>query len=580
MTRRTFTVRDPALRLRVERSVFLYQLLIGSTTLALLITASLIHPQIFGNELLIAGVLIIFVTTGVAAAVPWRYLDKKWIAILPIHDLLGFVIAREGEPLFGFTFLLVFPVIWLAAHFGVRGAAGSVILATIMVWGVALVRPAPIPSDELPRLVAITIMLTGLAITIYTTTQRAASQRALLTQQSALFEGVLHRSRRDERTLDQIFNTVDFGLVGFDRDGNPNFINAAQRERLDRFVPPGGDVSKVVVYDVDRVTPIPEYNRPVQRAKRGETINRLTIWLGTPGQQDRVAVLISSRPIFDENDEYDGGVMFSRDITSELTAVKARDDLAASITHELRTPLNSIMGYLELALDDERLAKETRRKLDVARRNSERLLTLVDDLLTAASDTTQEELTYTPGRCDLAAVASEAIESLIPLAAERDISVAWGPWPVMELTADAFRLRQVVDNLVSNAIKYNVPSGQITITLSTAAQSHENPGLTNQRIFDRGVIELRVTDTGLGLSETEQRGLFDRFYRSDSARASTVHGTGLGLSLSRDIMRQHGGDLRLESILGTGTTAIATFPIRAENDSGITTVRGRRTEGF
>lgn len=562
MTRRTFAGPSPADRLRVERSAFLSQLLIGSATLSLLIVAALVDPRVFGNQLLIVGVLIIFATTGVAVAVPWRHLDTRWIATLPIIDLLGLVIAREGEPLFGFTFLLVFPVIWLATHFGRFGAAGSVILATSLIWGFALVRPVPIASEDLPRLVVISIMLTVLATTIFTTTRRAASQRALLTQQSVLLEGVLRRSRRDESTLDQIFNTVDFGVVGFDRNGHPNFINGAQRELFGRFVPPDGNLFMVVVYDADRVTQIPEYNRPVQRAMRGETINRMTIWLGAPDRQDRVAVLISSRPVFDENDEYDGGVMFARDITTELTAVKARDDLAASITHELRTPLNSIMGFLELALDDDRLAEETRLKLDIARRNSERLLTLVDDLLTAASDTTQEELTYTPGPCDLAAVASDAIESLLPLAAERDISVVWGPWPAIDLTADAFRLRQVVDNLVSNAIKYNVPSGRITITLSTPADSPENPDSANQRGDDRGVIELRVTDTGHGLSEIEQRRLFDRFYRADSARASTVPGTGLGLSLSRDIMRQHGGDLRLESILGTGTTAIATFPRR------------------
>ena len=74
-------------------------------------------------------------------------------------------------------------------------------------------------------------------------------------------------------------------------------------------------------------------------------------------------------------------------------------------------------------------------------------------------------------------------------------------------------------------------------------------------------IELRVADTGRGMSEDEQGNLFDRFYRADSVRGSSVHGTGLGLSISRDIMREHGGDLRLESTKGKGTTAIASLPV-------------------
>jgi two-component system phosphate regulon sensor histidine kinase PhoR len=114
------------------------------------------------------------------------------------------------------------------------------------------------------------------------------------------------------------------------------------------------------------------------------------------------------------------------------------------------------------------------------------------------------------------------------------------------LEADAFRLRQVVDNLLSNAVKYNVHSGRIAVTLQATDAS----------------IELRVTDTGRGMTADEQERLFERFYRADSVRGSSMHGTGLGLSISRDIMRKHGGDLWLESVPGRGTAAIATLPAR------------------
>ncbi|SDN38628.1 His Kinase A (phospho-acceptor) domain-containing protein [Cryobacterium flavum] len=533
---------DRAHRHRVERSVFLSQLLVGSATLLLVAVSGLLDLQLFTNQLFLAGILIILVATAVAAGVPWRQIDKKWIIALPIVDLVGLVIAREGEPLLGTTFLLVFPIIWLSTHFGGRGAIGGVVLTTALLWTAGLLRAEPVSGNEIPRLAIVPIVLAFVAATTYTTTKRAAAQRVLLTQQSVLFEGALRRSRREERTLDAIFNTVDFGVVGFSREAKPNFINRAQREMFSRFGVKDGQLSSIVVYHEDQVTPFAEQDRPFQRAMRGETVDRMTLWVGQQGQQ-QAAVLISARPILDENDNYDGGVMVSRDVTAELRAIKARDDLVASVSHELRTPLTSILGYLELALDDETLDPSTRRMLEVASKNSDRLLALVADLLTTAA-ATKHELAITLAPCDLSVIVTDAIESLRPVAAERDISFVLSVLPTVRLQADALRLRQVIDNLLSNAVKYNITGGRIEVSLLDS---------TSQ-------VELRIADTGRGMTLGEQVNLFDRFYRADSVRGSSIHGTGLGLSISRDICRQHGGDLRLESAPGKGTTAIATLP--------------------
>ena len=533
---------DRAHRYRVERSVFLSQLLVGSATLLLVAVAGLLDPHLFTNQLFLAGILIIFLATAAAAGVPWRHLDKKWIIVLPIVDLVGLVIAREGEPLLGTTFLLVFPIIWLSMHFGGRGAVGGVIFTSVLLWTANFVRTNSVAEGEIPRLAIIPIVLAFVAATTYTTTKRAAAQRVLLTQQSVLFEGALRRSRREERTLDEIFNTVDFGVVGFNREAKPSFINRAQREMFSRFGVKDGQLSSIVVYHEDQVTPYAEADRPFQRAMRGETVDRTTIWVGEQGKQ-QAAVLISARPILDENDNYDGGVMVARDVTAELRAIKARDDLVASVSHELRTPLTSIMGYLELALDDDTLDQSTRSMLEVASKNSDRLLALVADLLTAAADT-KHELAITLAPCDLSVIVTEAVESLRPVAAERDITFVLPALPPVRLQADAFRLRQVIDNLFSNAIKYNIAGGRIEVSVVDS--------LTQ--------VQLKVTDTGRGMTPGEQLNLFDRYYRADSVRGSSIHGTGLGLSISRDICRRHGGDLTLESPPGKGATATATLP--------------------
>jgi two-component system phosphate regulon sensor histidine kinase PhoR len=537
-------------RERVERSVFLSQLLLAAATLLLVAVSVITRPSMFADPLYFIGVMLIFGTTGLAAAVPWRRFPKTYIVVLPLLDILGLTIARIAEPNLGVSFLLVFPVIWMSTHFGQAGATGSVVFAAILLWAGLPVRFLTDPlnasgyaTTQAPQLAVVTIMLAFVASVTYTSTRRGVAQRVLLTQQAGLFETALQRSRRQEQTLDEIFNTVDFGVVGYDSDGKINFMNRAQRMLLSRFGVSDGIGLANIVYRDDGVTPFTGPDRPYQRALRGETVDRVTVWIGSPDQQ-QAAVLVSARPIRDHTGRYDGGVLVTRDVTAEVRAVQARDDLVASVSHELRTPLTSILGYLELALDDERVEPDTRRMLEIASKNSDRLLEIVSGLLTAAS-ASNEGLALALESCDMAAILTEAVESAEPLASQRNIRFDLGTLPETRVVADAFRLRQVIDNLLSNAIKYNVDSGKVSVSL---------------RNTDYG-LEVRVTDTGRGMSEDEQGNLFDRFYRADSVRGSSVHGTGLGLNISREIMREHGGDLRLESIKGKGTTAIATLPV-------------------
>ncbi|MGY4859417.1 sensor histidine kinase [Cryobacterium sp. AP23] len=537
-------------RERVERSVFLSQLLLAAATLLLVAVSVVTRPTMFADPLYFLGVMLIFGTTGLAAAVPWRRFPKAYIVVLPLLDILGLTIARIAEPNLGVSFLLVFPVIWMSTHFGQAGATGSVVFAALLLWAGLPVRFLTDPlnatgyaTTQAPLLAVVTIMLAFVASVTYTSTRRGEAQRVLLTQQAGLFETALQRSRRQEQTLDEIFNTVDFGVVGYDRDGKVNFMNRAQRMLLSRFGVSDGIGLANIVYREDAVTPFTGPDRPYQRAMRGETVDRVTVWIGSPDQQ-QAAVLVSARPIRDHTGRYDGGVLVTRDVTAEVRAVQARDDLVASVSHELRTPLTSILGYLELALDDERVDPDTRRMLEIASKNSDRLLEIVSGLLTAAS-ASNEGLALALESCDMAAILTEAVESAEPLASQRNIRFDLGTLPETRVVADAFRLRQVIDNLLSNAIKYNVDNGKVSVSLQNAACG----------------LEVRVTDTGRGMSEDEQGNLFDRFYRADSVRGSSVHGTGLGLNISREIMREHGGDLRLESIKGKGTTAIATLPV-------------------
>jgi two-component system phosphate regulon sensor histidine kinase PhoR len=531
-------------RRRLGRSVFMTQLLLAGAMVLLVVMAEVAQPDMLADPVFFLGMVLIFLISGLAAVIPWDAVPKWVIATLPVLDIIGICMMRVSQPSLGVSYLLVFPVIWLATHFRLRGAVGGVVLSTVLIWAGAIFHNGVPDSSEIPRLAVVPIMLAFVSATTYATTRRAAAQKVLLTQQAGLFGSALRHSRRQEQTLDEIFNAVDFGVVAFDRAGAESVVNRAQREILARFGVPAGQSVPAVVYTEDRVTPFPDADRPFRRALNGESVDRVLVWLGEPGEA-RAAFLVSTRPITDENGAFDGGVMVSRDVTAELRAIQARDDLVASVSHELRTPLTSVLGYLELALDDDRLEPGTRSILGVASKNADRLLALVADLLTAASDAKGAMmLEFEP--CDLSEIVADAIEAIRPVAAERDINFDIGALPPIVLDADAFRLRQVVDNLLSNAVKYNVQSGRIAVSLQATDAS----------------VELRVTDTGRGMTVDEQEKLFERFYRADSVRGSSVHGTGLGLSISRDIMRQHGGDLRLEIVPGHGACAIATLPAR------------------
>ena len=534
---------DRRLRPTGERSVFLSQLLLTAALFLLVVIDIFLDPLILRDPLFYFGTLTVFVVTAVAATVPWRRVKKRWTILLPAVDIIALGVAREGQPFSGVSLMLVFPVIWMSTHFGKPGAVIGVSLSALVLWLPAMLDPARFETTDLSRLAALPIMLSFVAVMTATSTMQTRAQQVLLTQQAVMFEGALRRSKREWQTLEEIFDAVDFGVIGFDRNQRVTFINRAQRELLAQYGVIDGQPITERAYLDDQRTPFGNAERPYARAMRGETVDGLAIWLGDVGQK-QTALLVSARPILDDTGSFDGGVIVLREVTAELRALRARDDLLASVSHELRTPLTSIVGYLELVLDNQLLDEGDARMLGIASKNADRLLVLVAELLTAASDA-KHALTLTPGPCELSGIVTESVESLRPLAEQSQISLELGELPLLPVHADSFRLRQVIDNVLSNAIKYNVHGGGVVVFI---------------RVTD-AAVEVRVTDTGRGMTVDEQEHLFDRFYRADSVRGSSVHGYGLGLSISRDIMRQHGGDLRLESLPGRGATAIVTLPL-------------------
>ncbi|HEX6788341.1 MAG TPA: HAMP domain-containing sensor histidine kinase [Gaiellaceae bacterium] len=230
-----------------------------------------------------------------------------------------------------------------------------------------------------------------------------------------------------------------------------------------------------------------------------------------------------------------------------MEADKLKDEFVALISHDLRTPLTSIMGYVELALEDVGgpLDDERRQYLEVVSRSSDRLLRLVDDLLFVAR-VQAGRLVLERSTLDLCTIARQSVEEARPRAENKQLIIAFnGNGPVM-LEADKGRLFQLLDNLISNAIKFTPEGGRVDVNVEPAA--------------DGAVLE--VTDTGMGLGPGEADHVFDRFFRSSRVVAQQVPGTGLGLFISRAIVEAHGGTIAVSSHDGAGTTFRIQLPSR------------------
>ncbi|MDO9497041.1 MAG: PAS domain S-box protein [Nocardioides sp.] len=233
----------------------------------------------------------------------------------------------------------------------------------------------------------------------------------------------------------------------------------------------------------------------------------------------------------------------------ELDRIK--DDLVATVSHELRTPLASILGYIELLKDEEAdpLTLQQGKWVDAMDRNGDRLLALVDNLLTV-STIDAGTLPSSSSPVDLRDVISSARRALQPnIDARRLITRFHLPALPIIVRGDAGQLEQVVCNLLGNAVKFTEDGGTVECAVD----------------IEDSKARLTVSDDGIGIPENEQPGLFTRFFRSTTATERAIAGTGLGLNIAYSIVRSHGGDISVVSAPGRGTRVMVDLPTLAQS---------------
>ena len=229
---------------------------------------------------------------------------------------------------------------------------------------------------------------------------------------------------------------------------------------------------------------------------------------------------------------------------SDAAAARMKDQFVATVSHELRTPLAAMDGWLHILLDGEPgpLNDDQRRFLTTVKRNSDRLMRLVGDLL-LIGQMDAGRFTLDLADVDLAELAGETVALFDGAAAEKGIELTADTGARVMVHGDRLRLGQLLSNLVSNAVKFTPEGGQVRVRVGE----------------QNGICHVEVTDSGIGIPAGERAHLFERFYRASTATGTA--GSGLGLAISKAIAGAHGGTIRIADSSGSGTRFVVEIPL-------------------
>ncbi|MHA7279181.1 sensor histidine kinase [Arthrobacter sp. MDT2-2] len=532
-----------ASRFTINRSVVLCQIPLTVIVVVIGVTAPVLRPGLMSNPTFDLGFSMILLLLALSVAVPWRVLPRGSLLAVPVLDFVAIALLRAGaaetQPALGV--LAVFPVLWL-----MRSSLPAWAALSLTVAGSLLVTAWPILSTFDPSrmrsylgILLLPIVMLCIAVTIRVMTLSARARELEIERKDRELNDLLRAAMDRERVLTAILDTVDVGLTAVDAHGNTTLTNR-QQELFNRLATGHDETHRSLYFGPDRTTPLPLEKRPIYRALTGQTYADELIWVGE-GDAQR-ALSTAARPIKNADGRIAGALIVCSDVTELVEAVTAKDAFISNISHEFHAPLTSVLGYLELVMEDEHpLPNHLRGYVDVAGRNAERVLHLVADLLSTAGD----KVRVHPRPVDLAALIEMSVRSNRLRAQRNKVKLQSDAQNPLWTLIDPLRISQVLDNLVSNAIKYSPGGGVVSIH----AEETET------------CINLHVEDSGMGMTEQEVRQVFSRFYRTPAARRADIEGAGLGLAITKSIVESHGGAISCVSSPGKGSRFTVTLPV-------------------
>jgi signal transduction histidine kinase len=525
-------------RLGVRGRVVMSQLPLSVTLFLVVVAAAIFSPATLADDTFRIALLAHAALFGLCLAVPWGRLHPEAFTLIPILDCVAIGFTRQaGGPSFNvLSLLLVFPVVWLS----VTRHRHRVVLAVLATVLSTVIPAAALGSDlaqgSMIRTIFLPLVMGAIAVTAHVVAGALYRQRMTLVRKDRDLAVTLAESMQRQQLLDAVLSTVDVGVWVVDENGQDVLTNRALRSdpSLARVASAGGSAK---LFHGDRTTLVPPDAFPAARASRGEAFTNELYWAGEDTEQR--AFSVSGGAIRSLDGSRRGAVVTFAEVTALINALAAKDNFVATVSHELRTPLTSILGYLELVLDEpghEDIAAELR----IVERNAGHLLGLVNDLIAVASENVELVLQDT----DIAGLLAAAVAANQARAALCGVDLVLDAEEPLTARVDPARIRQVVGNLISNAVKYSPDGGRIT------AHARRNGK----------ELVCSITDTGIGMTEEDQNQAFTKFFRSARSRDTAIPGAGLGLPISKTIIEGHGGSIGLTSAPGMGTTVTFTLP--------------------
>ncbi len=378
----------------------------------------------------------------------------------------------------------------------------------------------------------------------------------------------LDNVRRQAAELDSTIQQMGEGVAITDRDGSITKINPAGVALLGRGVIPLGPgvdyAERYGLFDMDGKL-YDAANLPWEQARNGATIIDQDLRVRRPDGRERV-LTAGAAPLYDEAGRPHGAVAVFHDVTRTRELERLKDEFLAIVSHELRTPLAAILGYSDLMLRGANgpLTDKQTRTQESMKRNAQRLLTLINDLLDVSKlEAHSVQLHLTP--VELQAAVPKAVAWLQVTAIERGINlsheVADG---LPAVWADEDRLQQVLTNLLSNAIKFTPAGGTVLVRVrpsglpADATADQAESALAPHHVAS---VLISVQDTGVGLDAAALPHIWDRFYQADSTNSRRFGGTGLGLTIVKNLVELHGGRIWAGSAgLNKGSTFFFRLP--------------------
>jgi signal transduction histidine kinase len=534
--------------------VIVRQLPLSVTVLLVVAAAAVFHPETLADARFRLALLAHTVLFVLSVAVPWGRLPVGAYALIPALDCVAIGFTREaGGPNFSvLSLLLVFPVVWLSVD---RNRAGVVLAVAATVLSTVLPAAAlgtPPTQGSMIRTIFLPLVMAAIAVTAHVVAGTLYRQRETLIRKDEALADTAAESVRRQQLLDAVLSTVNVGVWVVDQDGRDVLTNKALRTDA-ALSGPAASASRPRLFEADRTTPVPPERFPTARAAAGETFTDALYWTGeskageskageskTGEGEDMRAYSVTARTMSSMNGSRSGAVITFAEVTALIRALSAKDNFVATVSHELRTPLTSILGYLELVLDEPG-HEDIEGELKIVQRNATHLLRLVNDLIAVASERVELSLQDT----DVASLLAGVVSSSRNHASGSGVELVLDIEEPLTARVDPERISQVFGNLVSNAIKFS-PDGGTVIARAHRANSH---------------VVCSIADTGIGMDGQEQEQAFTKFFRSARSRETAIPGAGLGLPISKTIVEGHGGSISLHSEPGKGTTVTVSLPV-------------------